>query len=72
MEIYGHLLHESNTNDVLKVIVKLQKLKIIREYQSTERETKDACDAWVAIEENSNSRLAILSSFLDEEVHTIE
>ena len=71
-QIYGHLLHESNTSDVLEVIAKLQKLKIIGECHSTKRETKDACDEWVAIEENSNTRLAIISSLLDEDLHTME
>ena len=37
-----------------------------------ESETKNASDEWVAIEENNDSRFAILSSLLDEDGDTIE
>ena len=51
---------------------KLQKLKIVGECHLAESETKNACDEWVAIEENNDSRLGILSSLLDEDGDTIE
>ena len=50
----------------------LQNLKIVGECHSTESETKNACDERVAMEENSDSRLAILSSLFDEDIDTIE
>ena len=47
-------------SDVLEVITKLQKLKIVEECHLTESETKNAGDEWVAIKENSDSCLAII------------
>ena len=72
LQIYGHLLHDSNMSDVQKEITKLQKLTIVSEFHLAESETKNASDEWVAIEENNDGRLAILSSLLDEDGDIIE
>ena len=70
--IYGYLLHEPNNNDLLKVRTKLQKLNIIGECHWNQSGTKNACDECVAIEANSDSRLPVYSSLLDEDGNTIE